>query len=109
EVVVICVATFADLIKTRPDQVLREIATATAPAFTGTTPRPIASRTPAPSVEEKSLTVKVVNVHVGGDDSKHQTFIYEAPPGFTIKAFNLQENAKGGDAQYSANQISPTQ
>ena len=53
-------------------------------------------------------TVKVVTIHVGGDESKSGTFNYVAPSGYIIKDFKLRERSKGGDAHYSPSLVSPT-
>ena len=39
--------------------------------------------------------MKVVTIHVGGDDSKSNTFTYEAPAGEAIKNYKLIERSKG--------------
>lgn len=52
--------------------------------------------------------VKVVSIHVGGDDSKAGVFKYDAPEGYRIKDVKLRERSKGGDAHYSQKLVSPT-
>ena len=51
----------------------------------------------------------MVNVHVGGDDSKSSTFKYVPPEGYTIKDYKLHERSKGGDAHYEAKLVTPTE
>jgi Tfp pilus assembly protein PilF len=53
-------------------------------------------------------TVKVVSIHVGGNDSRSGTYKYDAPPGYRIKNVKLRERSKGGDARYSQKVLSPT-
>jgi hypothetical protein len=54
------------------------------------------------------VTLKVVSIHVGDDDSKSNVFKYDAPPGYRIKSFTLRERSKGGDAQYAIAVDTPT-
>lgn len=56
----------------------------------------------------ETLRMPVVDVHVGGDDSKKDTFTYNAPPGYYIKSYKLIELTKGGDAAYSAKLSTPS-
>jgi hypothetical protein len=65
-----------------------------------------ADSTPAPDVVS---VVKVVTIHVGGDDSKADTFTYKPPAGYIIKDFKMIERSRGGDADYHSGLISPTQ
>jgi hypothetical protein len=53
--------------------------------------------------------VKVVTIHVGGDDSKADTFTYKPPVGYIIKSFRMIDRLRGGDADYHSSLISPTQ
>jgi hypothetical protein len=45
--------------------------------------------------------IPVVQIHVGGDDSKSDVFTYTAPNGWEITDVKLHETTKGGNARYS--------
>lgn len=57
----------------------------------------------------KTERVKVVDIHVGGDDKKEGTFVYKPPAGYAIKDIQLHEMTKGGDAQYNVVSKTPEQ
>jgi hypothetical protein len=50
--------------------------------------------------QTRTDTVPVVDVHVGDDDERGDTFIYTAPAGWEIADIHLDPTMKGGDAQY---------
>lgn len=64
--------------------------------------RPSQGTTQQPAATFESVVVPVVSIHVGGDDSKQDRFVYDAPAGSTIKGYKIIERTKGGDAHYSA-------
>lgn len=51
--------------------------------------------------DTKTEMLKVVSIHVGGNDSKAGTYEYHAPHGFRVTDIQLRERSKGGDAQYN--------
>ncbi len=52
-------------------------------------------------VTKDASELKIVSIHVGGDDSKSGVFKYDAPPGYRIADFSLIDRSKGGDAHYA--------
>lgn len=69
-------------------------------------PPPILIPSSVPKVE--TLRMPVVRVHVGGDDSKHGSYSYQAPAAFSIKSYKLLELTKGGDTAYAATLSNPS-
>lgn len=102
ELVVICLGSFSNFLTFAPREVQEDIATKAAEnalaqrrsptptahsatiSSASATPSPV--ETPAPSAGTRTITMKVVLVHVGGDNSQADTFSYEAPPGYSIKS-----------------------
>jgi hypothetical protein len=55
----------------------------------------------ADTSETRVERLPVVNVKVGGRDTKEDVFVYRAPPGVVIRDIQLHEIGRGGDAQYT--------